>query len=57
MIRTLRFDFDDRDLEEIERLKAEGFEFVTVALRNKEGLQRLVQITDCSGHDGRAEHE
>ena len=56
MIKVLRFEFDDRDLEEIENLKAEGFEFVTVAVRRQsDGYQRLFQIVDHSQSDAATE--
>jgi hypothetical protein len=50
VIKTLRFEFDDRDLEEIEQLKAEGFEFVVVAVRRpSDGFMRNFHIVDCTG--------
>lgn len=50
MIKTLRFEFDDKDLVEIEQLKAEGFEFVVVAVRRpSDGFMRNFHIVDCTG--------
>ena len=37
---AVTFRFDDRDLEQIDRLRAEGFKFVTVTMRDNRGFQR-----------------
>lgn len=41
---AVSFRFDDNDLVEIERLKAEGFKFVSITLRDKRGFQRTFPL-------------
>lgn len=36
--------FNDHDLEEIKRLKAKGFEFATITMRDKRGFQRAFAL-------------
>jgi hypothetical protein len=38
------FKFDDNDLEDINRLKAEGFEFATITMRDKRGFERAFVV-------------
>lgn len=38
------FRFSDSDISEIDRLKAEGFQFATVTMRDKRGYERAFKI-------------
>lgn len=38
------FKFSDSDISEIDRLKAEGFQFATVTMRDKRGYERAFKI-------------
>lgn len=45
------FRFSDSDISEIDRLKAEGFQFATVTMRDKRGYERAFTIWVPSGFD------
>jgi hypothetical protein len=51
---TVVFRFNDSDLVEIERLKAEGFKFVSITMRDSRGFQRAfaLWVPPCN-HDFR----
>jgi hypothetical protein len=41
---TVVFRFDDKDMESINDLKAQGFEFVTITMRDKRGYERAFTV-------------